>query len=460
MGYDVSQILTPGAVQCGLVTGFLYMLPLQKRMHFPQRVIVSVVISLLLAPLLKSYQTFSVGLFLRTNAFPTLLATVIGTGVTLLLNLLLLFVTVFFCCKLKWYKALYCAVCAYLTQDIAYTVFVVLMPNAANRGVHPVQPDTLWLEFLIMLLVYSFFFVFFARKLPENGDYHFQCSHSLPAMLVLIFIGRILGTCAKWEYDLQNNRTFVLMLIYDALLSTTLLVTQLLQRKEESYRTAAALESQLRLMQKLHYEAFRSNLDAINHKCHDLKLLVAALQNESDSNRKKELLSELEQDVMIYDAHMDTGNDALDALLSDAWMNCYHKDVQWTCMADGHAVSFIDSIDLYTMLGNALENAIESASQVENPQKRFLSVNIWRKERMAFLKIENYCETEPHFQNGLPVTTKNNNSFDHGYGMRSIRSVVRRYDGELKISTNNHVFTLSVLLPIPMDFYSSTESID
>ena len=129
-------------------------------------------------------------------------------------------------------------------------------------------------------------------------------------------------------------------------------------------------------------------------------------------------------------------------------------------MADGHAVSFIDSIDLYTLLGNALENAIESASQVENPQKRFLSVNIWRKERMAFLKIENYCETEPHFQNGLPVTTKNNNSFEHGYGMRSIRSVVRRYDGELKISTMNHVFTLSVLLPIPMDFYSSTESID
>ena len=120
-------------------------------------------------------------------------------------------------------------------------------------------------------------------------------------------------------------------------------------------------------------------------------------------------------------------------------------------MADGHAVSFLDPIDLYTLLGNALENAIESTSQISNPQKRFLSVNIWRKERMAFLKIENYCESEPQIQNGLPVTTKNTPS-EHGYGIRSIQSVIQRYDGELKISTVDHVFTLAIILPIPMEF--------
>ena len=450
MGYDITQIITPGAIQCGLVTVFLYMLPLQKREHFPWRFLLATMISLLLVPLLKLYQSGTARLFLGNSAFPALLGIVIGTGGDLLWNLLLLFLVVIFCCKLKWHKALYCAVCAYLTQDIAYTSFVILMPNAANRGAHPVQPDTLWLEFLVMLLVYGFFFVCFAKKLPENGDYRFRCSRSLPVMLLLIFLGRILGTYAKRGFDVQSNNTFVFMLIYDVLLSTTLLVTQLLQRKEESYRTAAALESQLRLTQKRQYEAFRSNLDAINHKCHDLKHLVAALRTEADSERKKELLRELEQDVMIYDSHMDTGNDVLDALLSDAWMNCHHQNVQWTCMADGHAVRFLDPIDLYTMLGNALENAMESAAQISDPQKRFLSVNIWRKERMAFLKIDNYCESDPMIQNGLPVTTKSNPS-EHGYGIRSIQSVVQRYDGELKISIVDHVFTLAVILPIPME---------
>lgn len=448
MGYDVTQILTPGAVQCGLVTSFLYMLPLQKRERFPLRFILSVVISLFVVPLLKLYQSFTAGLFLKRDSFPALLGIAIGTGGDLFLNLLILFLVVLFCCKLRWNKALYCAVCAYLTQDIAYTAFVILLPNAANRGAHPVQPDTLWLELLLIVLIYGFFFVCFAKKLPDNGDYRFQCSRSLPVMLLLIFVGRILGTYAKRGFDAQSNDTFVLMLIYDALLSTTLLVTQLLQRKEESYRTAAALESQLRLTQRLQYENFRSNIDAINHKCHDLKHLVAAFRSEADSERKKALLRELEQDVIIYDAHMDTGNDVLDALLSDAWMNCYHKNVQWTCMADGHAISFLDPIDLYTMLGNALENAIDSAAQVCDQQKRFLSVNIWRKGQMAFLKIENYCDSIPQIKNGLPVTTKSNPS-EHGYGMRSIHSVVQCYHGELKITTKDHVFTLAIILPMP-----------
>ncbi len=448
MGYDAARILTPGAVQCGLVTGFLYMLPLQKREHFPWRFLIAVVISLLAAPLLRIYQSCTAGLFLRNKDFPVFPGVVIGTGGDLFLNLALLFLTVFFCCRLKWQKALYCAVCAYLTQDIAYTVFVILMPSAANRGAQPVKPDTLWLEFLVMLLVYGLFFVCFARKLPEDGDYRFRCSRSLPVMLLLIFIGRILGTYAKRGFDVQSNSTFVFMLIYDALLSTTILVTQLLQRREESYRAAVIQEAQLRRMQKLQYETFRSNLDAINHKCHDLKHLIAALQSEADRERKKELLHELEQDVMIYDAHMDTGNDVLDALLSDAWMNCYHKNVQWTCMADGQAVSFLDPIDLYTMLGNALENAIESAAEVTDPQKRFLSVNIWRKECMTFLKIENYCENVPEIRNGLPVTTKSNPS-EHGYGMRSIQSAVQRYDGEFRILAEGHIFTLTAILPNP-----------
>ena len=75
-------------------------------------------------------------------------------------------------------------------------------------------------------------------------------------------------------------------------------------------------------------------------------------------------------------------------------------------MADGRAIGFLDPIDLYTMLGNAIENAIDSAAQVYDQQKRFLSVNIWQKERMAFLKNENYCESIPQIKNGLPVTPK------------------------------------------------------
>lgn len=380
MHYDFSQILTLGSIQCSLITVFLYMLPLQKREKFPLRFLSCILVSLFLTPVLKIYQSYTAAMFRTAVPLKRFFGTILGAGGDLSFNLLLICLIVYLCCHIRLNKALYCSVCAFLTQDIAYTIFVILMPNAANRGAHPIQPDTLWLELLIMVLIYGFFFLVFARKLPENGEYKFNCTRSLPAMLLIMYIGRIIGTYAKRSFDTDENNIFVFMLIYDVLLSTTLLVTQLLLQREDNYRTAVAMEAQLRLTQKRQYEAFRENLDAINHKCHDLKHLVAALKSETDSTRKQELLRELEKDVMIYDAHMDTGNDVLDALLAETWMNCYHKNVQWTCMADGNAVKFLDSVDLYTLLGNALENAVESVSQVSDPQKRFLRACVHSKK--------------------------------------------------------------------------------
>lgn len=450
MHYDVSKILTLGSVQCSLIIAFLYMIPLNKREKFAVKFLLGTFFSLVMVPLLRMYQSYTAGIFQSGSTAQRFWGTILGVGGDLSLNLLLISVVVFFCCNIKMHKALYCGVCAYLTQDIAYTIFVIIMPDAANRGKNPGRPDTLWLEVVIFILVSTFFYFFFARKLPENGDYAFHCARSLPAMLIIMYIARILGAYAKRTFDVQNNHIFEFMLVYDVLLSVTLLVTQLLQRGEEKYRTAAVLEKQLRLTQKRQYEMFRENQESMNHKCHDLKHLVAALQGETDSARKKELYEELQENLMIYDARMNTGNDVLDALLAEAWMNCYHRNVQWTCMADGSGVKFLNPIDLYTLLGNALENAIESAAENSNVQKRFLSVNIWKKERMAFIKIENYCEHMPEFRNGLPVTTKQNPQ-EHGYGMQSIQSVIRHYNGELKISVADHIFTLDVILPIPMD---------
>ena len=130
-------------------------------------------------------------------------------------------------------------------------------------------------------------------------------------------------------------------------------------------------------------------------------------------------------------------------------MNCFNRPLL-SCMADGSAVSFIDPIDLYTMLGNALDNAIESAAKISDPQKRLISVNIWKKERMAFIKIENYCDTILEFHNGLPVTTKSNAS-EHGYGMQSIQNVVERYGGEWKVQAEDQMFMLNIMLPIPIN---------
>ena len=90
---------------------------------------------------------------------------------------------------------------------------------------------------------------------------------------------------------------------------------------------------------------------------------------------------------------------------------------------------------------------MESLSAAAGSEKRFLSVNICSKERLAFTRIDTYCEIAPVFRNGFPVTTKSG-AAKHGYGMRSIDATVACYDGEWSASTENSIFSLRVFLPI------------
>lgn len=411
-----------------------------------------VLVCLLCVPFLEIYTRWSVQVInyesLKISPYKFFLRASLSSGGNLLLCLALISALFYYCCSTNIVKSVYGAACAYMTQDLAYTVFVLIMPDAAHRGPGAFKPESLWLELLIMAIFYSFFYYFFAKKLPQDGDYRFNCSYSLPFIISILLIGKIMGTYARMGYDLENNFLFHIILIYDVLLSATILILQMLLRQDEIYKTNAAMEKQLRELQYRQYHIFHENIETINHKCHDLKHMIGALRSEADSPKRNELLQELEQAVMIYDSHMNTGNEALNALLANAWLTCEHKQIQWTCLADGNAINFMDSFDLYILLGNALDNAVESVSGLAELEHRFLSVNIWKKKELCFIKIENYCRENLHFVNGLPVTTKRNKR-EHGFGGESIRSVVERYHGEFHMAAEDHIFTLDIMFPIP-----------
>lgn len=56
-----------------------------------------------------------------------------------------------------------------------------------------------------------------------------------------------------------------------------------------------------------------------------------------------------------------TGNDALDAILSEKGLACEQGGIAFRCMADGAAVGFMAPTDIYSLFGNALDNAIEAS---------------------------------------------------------------------------------------------------
>lgn len=119
-----------------------------------------------------------------------------------------------------------------------------------------------------------------------------------------------------------------------------------------------------------------------------------------------------------------------------------------TCLADGRRLGFMDDCDVYALFGNILDNAIEAVSRVENPEQRVVTLTVGTKDNFMLVECENYFSGSLVFDDGLPLTTKEDRQ-NHGFGTHSIRTLTEKYDGSLKLSAQDEIFTLSILIPIP-----------
>lgn len=165
---------------------------------------------------------------------------------------------------------------------------------------------------------------------------------------------------------------------------------------------------------------------------------------------REDYLDEIERSIQIYDSTItiETGNEVLDTVLTEKSLYCEQHQITMTCVADGSKLGFLDGVDVYAIFGNALDNAIESVSALDDPEKRAIAVSVWTKSGLLLIQVENYFEGQLHFENGLPLTTKADRT-EHGYGMRSIRYSVEKYGGHMAVSTEDNLFLLSISIPLP-----------
>jgi len=191
------------------------------------------------------------------------------------------------------------------------------------------------------------------------------------------------------------------------------------------------------------YKTDLETVEAINLRCHDIKHQIAAL---GDAGRQKEL-REIERLVNIYDCGLKTECAALDLVLSNKSLMCLGKRIELTCVADGRRLGFMEDADIYALFGNILDNAIEAVEQLEDGERRLISLNVRARDHFLIVSEENYYGGELVMEQGLPMTTKSDKRF-HGFGMQSIRMLTEKYGGDLRLRASGGIYRLSILFPV------------
>lgn len=336
-------------------------------------------------------------------------------------------------------RAAYCAIFACAVQHIAYDLYLIYAMLGGKSNVITV---------LIYIIVYAAAYVFVARKLPE-GDGVVVSKKSLFPMATIIMLVLVLSIMddsfiAGFEAGSLHR---VIYRIIDALCCFYVLWVQISQKELMKLQNELSGINAAWRLQKEQYEMTGDTIENINRKCHDLKHQIRALRNMADGQEREEYLDELENDIMIYDTALQTGNRALDIVLMEKALFCKNHGINWTCMADGARLDFMKVEDIYAIFGNALDNAIRAVMELEDAMKRVISVKIVIQNSILMIQIQNYYKGSLHFENGLPLTTKKNKR-DHGYGMKSIQHTAEKYNGTITVNTENAIFMLQILIPV------------
>lgn len=246
----------------------------------------------------------------------------------------------------------------------------------------------------------------------------------------------------QYASEINNIRTFA------DLCGVAMLYAYHLQREQNRAQKELGVMEVMLENQYAQYRMSRDSIDMINRKYHDLKHQIAALRAEPDAATRNQWLDEMEGDIQAYEAQNKTGNSVLDVLLTGKSLYCQKHGIGLTVVADGKQLGFMDMMDICSIFGNALDNAIECELKLPDKDKRMIHLTLATQKQFLLLQVENYCPEPPVFRSGLPQTTKRD-AQNHGLGVKSIQVTARKYGGTATVHMADDWFVLKVLIPIP-----------
>lgn len=345
--------------------------------------------------------------------------------------------------NLSWFAAAYYAIWAFMSWQLLFELCLIY------RWYIDLSKEKEWILFLGEILIFVAGHIAMAvtigRWMPDKGKK--KIGPRQLALAVLMFV--IFQIMAFVPGDMEavlKERSWITRYLIQILLAVILYLQNELFKKSEMRKEMEMLNFLWKKEQE-QYQISKENIALINQKCHDLKHQIYALRNVDEAQRKQ-YLDEIVESVQIYEAIVQTGNEVLDTILTEKSLYCKERGITVSCVADGSQMGFINTVDLYAILGNAIDNAIEAVEKFGQQEMRQIDVQIYRKEQFLVINVINPLQESLVYEDGLPVTTKENRKF-HGFGLKSIKYIVKKFGGIINISDDAGCFLLTILIPVP-----------
>ena len=362
---------------------------------------------------------------------------------------LLMTAFIFLCTKVNYYESVYYAVLAFSTAECIASVEWQMI-NYVYRETSQIP---LWAEVLVLILIYgTLVFVeyqMFNRRISIDTPFQISKGDWFTAIFIaavvfmfsnLRFVTDNAVAAGQYSREIATARTLV------DIAGVAVLYAHYVSCRNRTMQTELEAVQNTLQVQYQQYKQSRESIDLINMKYHDLKHQISYLRDEEDANKRNAFLDRLENDIKSFELQNKTGNAVLDTILTSKSLYCYKHGITMTCVVDGKLLDFMETMDICSIFGNALDNAIESVLRIKDKERRLIHVTVSSLNDFVMIRIENYYEDQLKIDGENYVTTKRDKRY-HGWGIKSIKYTADRYDGAVYINTDNNWFDIKIAIP-------------
>ena len=343
---------------------------------------------------------------------------------------------------------------AYTFQHMAYQWVTVALDTGIQgyffntfgqewfTNVYPILSNVITYTIKVGIYVGCYFLI--ARPYVKYSKYIFKTVNIIVLGLAVYLVVNVANAYVvhhMW-WDGTMRLILALTLIMFCILFDSLVVGgfHIVEKREETTIIKATLNSKIRQQ-----EMMENNINFINMKCHDLRKELRRLKDKKGSLTDEDFCM-LEDSLNFYDSSVKTGNVNIDALLQDKLIYCNSVGIEFTSLVDGDAFKEMTPSDVYFLLTNIIDNAIEATEGIEEKEKRIISLTASRKQGVLFIEETNYFKGNLDFNDDGSIKTTKDNKKYHGYGTKSIAYIARKYDGKMDIEVKDDIFKLKIAI--------------
>ncbi len=249
------------------------------------------------------------------------------------------------------------------------------------------------------------------------------------------------------EAKLSETTSLMLMMCEIGLLVLDIICLYITISLNQSNRTAEKLKlKEQQFKHEIQYaESVRSQYQEIRRIRHDIKQqlsTVSGLQFEGKYDEAQKYISEVTNEIEQIEIFMDVGNDFVNAILNSKLSIAKSKGIEVLCNFSGK-VEGINEYDLCNLIGNVLDNAIEAAENAGD--NAVIEVSMFSDKHKMIFTVSNSILKSVLSSNPKLKTAKDKPEL-HGFGVKTIKTIAAKYDGNVDFYEENLVFFCCVLL--------------